>query len=624
MSQAAALLRGAIADLGATRRRVLLAGLVYKVLAFVIITPLASALLRLFVGLSGNTVLADQEIAFFLLSPMGVLALMAMGSIGLAAACLDQAAMMTIGFGQLRGAHVGALPAVGFAVRRFAALIEVGSRVLARCLLIAAPFLAVSALAYFALLTQHDINFYLTTQPPEFLLAAAVVGAALLGGALLIVRRLLGWALVLPILLFEGQPPAAALGESERRTAKHRAMIAATLIGWGVGATLIGAVPLVLVAALARLVVPQTTASMTLLVVVLSGLLALWAILNLLATLVTAATFALLCVRLYAAAAGGNTGQLPAGLVGGGAEWRGWRPSTLHLFGALLVAAGLAGVLGAVVLDDVRTADNVAVIAHRGASADAPENTLAAFALAIERGTGAVELDVQESADGEVVVIHDGDLMKVGGSPLRISEGTADELRAVDIGRWFGPEFTGQRVPTLAEVLELCRGRAHVLIELKFYGDEERLEERVIEIVERLGMEDEITTMSLRYASVQKMKELRPAWRAGLLTARAVGDLTTTSADFLAVNHGIASVAFVKRAHAAGKEVYVWTINDAINMSRMISRGADGLITDHPGRANEVIASRLEMNSAERLLLTAAFFVGLDPAEPPATEDTEG
>jgi len=194
----------------------------------------------------------------------------------------------------------------------------------------------------------------------------------------------------------------------------------------------------------------------------------------------------------------------------------------------------------------------------------------------------------------------------------------------VDIGRWFGPEFTGQHVPTLAEVLGLCRGRARVLIELKYYGHNDRLEERVVEIVEALGMQDQIVTMSLKYDMVQKMKRLRPTWTAGLLTARAVGDLTTTSADFLAVNHAIAGAAFVNHAHAAGKDVYVWTINDPINMSRMITLGVDGLITDFPARARQVIATRQEMSSAERLLLAAAFYVGLDPREPPASEDTEG
>jgi glycerophosphoryl diester phosphodiesterase len=232
-----------------------------------------------------------------------------------------------------------------------------------------------------------------------------------------------------------------------------------------------------------------------------------------------------------------------------------------------------------------------------------------------------VEIDVQESADGEVVVIHDSDLKRVGGSPLRIWEATLLEMQQVDVGGWYGPEFSGQRVPTLEQVLELCRGRAMVDIELKYYGHNDRLEERVAEIVERTGMEDQIVLMSLANDLVLSMKALRPRWTVGLLTAKVVGDLTTRDADFLAVHIGIASPRFLRRAHAAGKEVYVWTVNDRLNMSRMISRGVDGLITDYPALARQVIEERAEMNPAERLMLTAAFWLGLDPKEPPPERD---
>jgi glycerophosphoryl diester phosphodiesterase len=519
---------------------------------------------------------------------------------------------------------VAVLPTVGFALRRTPELVGLGLRVLAPCLLIAAPFIALGALVYFLLLRQHDINYYLAEQPPVFLFAAGAVATLLAVGGVLIVRRLLGWALALPILLFERTTPAEALAASRLKVDTHRWTVAAVLVSWGVGGALVGGLPLAIILFLGRLVVPMASASMALLVALMSALLSLWALLSLLVTLLTSGMFALLTVRLYVLSGIGDNVELPMTLLEEESPETGRRFTRRQLLVGLAAAVVLAVVLGYVVLDGVQTGDDVLVIAHRGAAGEAPENTLAAFALAIEQGADYVELDVQETADGEVVVIHDSDLMKVGDSSLRISEGTAEQLRAVDIGRWFAPEFTGQRVPTLAEVLTLCRGRARVIIELKYYGHNDRLEERVVEIVERLGMQDQIVTMSLKYDMVQKMKSLRPGWPAGLLTARAVGDLTTTSADFLAVNHAIASAAFVNHAHAAGKEVYVWTINDAINMSRMITLGVDGLITDFPAQAREVIVARQAMSSAERLLLAAAFYVGFDPGEPPASEDTEG
>jgi glycerophosphoryl diester phosphodiesterase len=107
------------------------------------------------------------------------------------------------------------------------------------------------------------------------------------------------------------------------------------------------------------------------------------------------------------------------------------------------------------------------VIGHRGAAALAPENTLSSVERAIEDGADWVEIDVQETADGEVVVLHDSDFMKLAGTPLKIWEGSFAEVRSLDIGSWFGPEFRGEGVATLEEALLRAKGRAKVIIELK-------------------------------------------------------------------------------------------------------------------------------------------------------------
>jgi glycerophosphoryl diester phosphodiesterase len=187
-----------------------------------------------------------------------------------------------------------------------------------------------------------------------------------------------------------------------------------------------------------------------------------------------------------------------------------------QVVGAIVAALVLATAVSYLVMRSAWTDHPVLVIAHRGASADAPENTLAAFRRAGELGTDFVELDVQESLDGTVVVVHDSDLMKVGGSPLKIWEATAEQLRTVDIGSRLGPRFKDERAPTLAEALAACKGVSRVNIELKYYGHNERLEERVVEIVEEAGMADEIVTMSLNHDMVAKMEA--SGLTSGLLT----------------------------------------------------------------------------------------------------------
>jgi glycerophosphoryl diester phosphodiesterase len=220
-----------------------------------------------------------------------------------------------------------------------------------------------------------------------------------------------------------------------------------------------------------------------------------------------------------------------------------------------------------------------------------------------------------------VVVAHDNDLMKIGGSPLKVWESTADQLRAVDIGSGFDPRFGSERVPTLAEALAACKGVSRVDIELKDYGHNQRLEERVIEIVEAAGMEDDIVTMSLSRGMVAKMKRLRPAWTSGLLTAKALGDLTGVPADFLAVEKAMATRRFILGAHRAGKPVYVWTVDDPAKMIRVIGLGVDGLITNRPGLAKEIRDQYARMTEAERLLSFIVTSFGAEPdVTPPASE----
>ncbi|MGH7519942.1 MAG: glycerophosphodiester phosphodiesterase family protein [Gemmatimonadales bacterium] len=252
-----------------------------------------------------------------------------------------------------------------------------------------------------------------------------------------------------------------------------------------------------------------------------------------------------------------------------------------------LIVLGLGGVAELAFLA-TRNQAPVVIVAHRGSSAVAPENTLAAFRLAAEQRTDLVELDVQESSDGQVLVAHDADLMKVSGNPARIWETNAATLRAIDIGSYRDPRYAAERVPTLAEALNTCKGRCKVLVELKSYGHNQQLEERVVQIMD--------------HAMARKIKQLRPSWRVGFLVAKGMGDLTELNGDFLAVEASMATRRFVRRAHRAGQDVYIWTVNDPAWMLRGLTLGVDGLITDHPDVARRVIAVRARMSEPQRLL----------------------
>jgi glycerophosphoryl diester phosphodiesterase len=272
----------------------------------------------------------------------------------------------------------------------------------------------------------------------------------------------------------------------------------------------------------------------------------------------------------------------------------------------------VAAVAGAADLGARRVADDVQIIAHRGAAGARPENTLASFAKAIEDKADWVELDVQESADGEVVVVHDSDFMKLAGVDLKVWDATADELANIDIGSWYGPDFAAERTPTLGAALDLAKGTASgVLIELKYYGHDQMLEQRVADVVAETGMQDHVRAMSLKYDGVRKMKALRPDWQVGLLAAKSLGRPWELEADFLAVNMGMATPRLLRHARKAAKPVYVWTVNDPLDMSRMLSLGVSGLITDEPALARSVMEQRAALGSVERLVLALGSQLGL-------------
>ncbi|HYN41875.1 MAG TPA: glycerophosphodiester phosphodiesterase family protein, partial [Thermoanaerobaculia bacterium] len=173
----------------------------------------------------------------------------------------------------------------------------------------------------------------------------------------------------------------------------------------------------------------------------------------------------------------------------------------------------------------------------------------------------------------------------------------------------------------LAEALAVCKGRCKVVVELKQYGHDVRLEEKVVEIVEAAGMANDCVFMSLDHGMVRKMKELRPGWRTGVLAAKTLGDLTKLGADFVAVEKKMVTHLFVRHAHRAGQEVNPWTVDDPAWMFTLMSRGVDGLITNRPDLARHVIARRSEMTEAERVLVTLLVRLGARPEVLAADED---
>ncbi len=537
-------------------RSLAITDLAYKAVAFALLTPATLLFLRWLLSRTHKSVIADADILLiFVTTRAGVLALVLGGAILLAITALEIACLMAIGLAAAKGRPINARSALVFVASRSAHVLALTAHFVVRVIAGLLPFLIAIGVVYLALLRGHDINFYLAQRPPVFFVAVALVGVILAGLAALLVRMVSRWALALPLVLFEDDLPRRAFAESARRSVGSRTLVVVVLASWGVIALALANAARWLPELAGRVLAPYFAGSLALLLLFITVLALVWAAFILAAGIVNAALFALAILGLYLRIGERQELRVPA-------------PAALGRFGAPVqlsrrVIAGIAALavlffigFAAIALSVTRRHAPALVIAHRGSSVAAPENTLAAFRLAIEQGADVVELDVQESADGEVLVVHDSDLMKVAGDPRKIWEATAAELRAIDIGSRAGPQFAAERVPTLAEALAVCKGRAHVIVELKSYGHDQELEERVAAIVEAAGMEADCSYMSLDHYMVGAMKRLRPKWRVGVLAAKALGDLTSLDADFLAVEARMANPRFVRRAHRAGQDVY--------------------------------------------------------------------
>jgi glycerophosphoryl diester phosphodiesterase len=257
----------------------------------------------------------------------------------------------------------------------------------------------------------------------------------------------------------------------------------------------------------------------------------------------------------------------------------------------------------------------VAITAHRGASHIAPENTMAAFRAALEAGADFVELDVQRTRDGEIVVMHDGDFMRMGGDPRKVSQVTIADISTIDIGSRYDARFAGEHAPLLSDVIALARGHMKINVELKYNVPDPGLAPAVIALLKRENFTDQVVITSLDYGALKQVKSLEPRLKTGHIVTAAVGDVSRTQADFLSLNSAQATPALLERAHAAHKEVAVWTVDKPEVMQRMIERGVDNIITNEPSLLKRVMQDRDELSAPERLALRLRILFSATPVE---------
>lgn len=247
-----------------------------------------------------------------------------------------------------------------------------------------------------------------------------------------------------------------------------------------------------------------------------------------------------------------------------------------------------------------------AVVAHRGVSAEAPENTLAAFERAVELGIP-LELDVHLSQDGQLVVIHDGDLSRTTSGEGEVSETTVAQLATLDAGSDFDARFADEHVPTLQEVFDLVQGRVVIMIEVKAGkgADAETLGKAVAQIVRENKLEQRSMVMSFSPFVMEQVRLAAPELIRGQLYGSFEGSTLKryerfllrklafnkrVVPDVLLMEHVVARPAYLRRMHRKGYRLFAWTIDDPERQRVLREMGIDGIITNDPAPLLTVVS----------------------------------
>ncbi len=237
------------------------------------------------------------------------------------------------------------------------------------------------------------------------------------------------------------------------------------------------------------------------------------------------------------------------------------------------------------------------IIAHRGASAKAPENTFASFRLALRNHADILEMDIRLSSDNEIVVIHDASVNRTTDGTGKVSELTSSELKRLDSGSWFSPEYREERIPLLREVFAADWGNATLNVEIKGTPEEyPRFSKKIVRLVEEYGMEDKVVLTSFNNDYLEEIKKINPDISVGIVyNFRMQNYREKESLPGVSEINPLwyfLSKKFVRKAHDNKIKIYPWTVNSRFAVSYISRLGVDGAITNKPGMVYSILKER--------------------------------
>lgn len=256
----------------------------------------------------------------------------------------------------------------------------------------------------------------------------------------------------------------------------------------------------------------------------------------------------------------------------------------------LLLEAGYLTVLVINEKTDLKGLDTeTQITAHRGGALKAPENTLSALEYTWECGADCAEIDVQETKDGVLILLHDNSFKRTAGLDKNVWDMEYAKVEKLDAGISFHNKFRGEKIPTLEEVLNFCRRGLDLNIEIKYNGKNKGIVNKVVRTIREHEFQEHCVVTSMNYQFLEQIKKIAPEIRTGYIMTMTYGSIAQVeAADFFSVKYTYVDEDFVKEAHSLGKEVHAWTVNYRGDVRRMLDMGVDNIITDDPEMVRRV------------------------------------
>ncbi len=586
---------------------------IWSALIFVVsFAPASVWLMNWLVARSGQYAISDNDLLAFFLSIRGVVFLLLGIGFVLAFWFAEQTGLLIIVVNAIRGRKFSISRILWEHVKVLPALIRLGLFQAGAYLAAGIPFGCGIGLTYWLLLRQWDLYYYLNTQPLSWWIAVCIAGALCTAYLLLAAWLTIRWLFSIPILIFEKTGAIEALKKSWQQTRGQFRKFGFPLAGCWLAVIISSVVTTWLIGAVAAQLIVRIT-SVSVMVPAVLATLAITTIDDLMWLTIGKTAHVILMARFYleTTAAAMETAQpASAGPLPAGVRKMAWLTAA-----AVLLSAGITAGIGLFQLPD--THRDIAITGHRGSKVRAPENTISALRHAISEGADYAEIDVQTTADGVVVLLHDADLRRVASVSQRLRDIPYDELKDIDVGSWFAPEFSGERVPTLQEAIDVARGRIKLNIELKYTWADPMLAEKVGNMVRRSGFAANCVISSLNFEALTEIQRSFPELTTGLIVFQMIGNLSRMQVDFLSISAAMVTPQLVRNAHRHERAVHVWTVNAPSNALSMIEMGVDNIITDEPAGIRRLLEDWKRLSVGERIaLLLRNLIVGLEPPPP--------